>query len=138
MHACMHTHTQAHSKCYDSIVGCPFLFLSLHAHTHTYSLTHTGTPTHSSRCCCCSLDVLHSQCAHIILANNFLLPVSDSATSCLLGCVVHQNKSNLSQSLNTNPSQSLHQTTLWTVSIKSCGLNVIRELLLLTCYVSSH
>lgn len=79
--------------------------LPLLAHTHWY--THTQFQVRS---CCCSLDVLHSQCAQIILANNFLLPVSDSATSCLLSRVVHRNQSDLSQSPYRNVERpfSLH------------------------------
>lgn len=52
-----------------------FLFLR---HTHTQFQVHI---------CCCSLDVLYSQCVQIILANNFLFPVSDSATSCPWSCI---------------------------------------------------
>lgn len=65
--------------CHDRIDPCTSLMLSsssfLHAHTQL-----------QVRVCCCSLDVLHSQCVQIILANNFLFPVSDSGTSCSLSC----------------------------------------------------
>lgn len=58
-------------------VSNDFLFLT-HIHTRTEFQVHI---------CCCSLDVLYSQCVQIILANNFLFPVSDSATSCPWSCI---------------------------------------------------
>lgn len=94
--ACACAHTR--SKRCDSLVSDRCWTLSSSSpctHTHTHWYTHTQFQVRS---CCCSLDVLHSQCAQIILANNFLLPVSDSATSCLLSRVVHRNQSDLSQS----------------------------------------
>lgn len=62
-------------KCCAVMTGCHTA--GVRTVTHTHSHTHLQL-----RICCCSLDVLHSQCVQIILANNFLLPVSDSATSC--------------------------------------------------------
>lgn len=76
-HALTHTRTQffgirvTQPGVRPPSVSNDFLFLT---HTHTEFQVHI---------CCCSLDGLHCQCVQIILANNFLLPVSDLATSCV-------------------------------------------------------
>lgn len=80
-----HTHRRAHTHTHTSLrplsISNAFLFLILHTHTNIVPdamCVYVGLLMYST-----------TQCAQIILANNFLFPVSDSATSYPLS---HTNK----------------------------------------------
>lgn len=99
------THTHTHNVvilysgvCLTFSSSSPSACTHARTHTPTQWYTHTQFQVHV---CCCTLDVLHSQCAQIILAYNFLLPVSDSATSCLLSRMVQKGQEQWSQSFCT-------------------------------------